>query len=455
MQKSFFKILVKIVFIQSLFFSACHKNEVQKPLPNYKAGAWKNNKIAFSTDSLRLSGNARYVIGSYFFQSDPYIPNDFDTLYYPFLSKRELIFPIVSRADSIILKKDTAVKLIDIVKAKSVNVESDQSLTKLVVASPLKEQKSYNTDKLAIEGNFTSLGVTSSSKVTSIMIMDTRLAYIIPNTDSLIINSSCDSLIIEPFHVKKSLSIIDTKINKYFKIGNYLPPNITLEHVNLISIHDSIDLRDVILNDDLLPDSIPIILTVADIDLNKFIIPYDRFEIHIDENQNFEQASLLYQQLLKHLKDVGLSEKYEVQDKLFQKLRLIHDHHWFINWLSWAWWDYGYEKGRIFIISGCFFIVFFLLNIFSIRYLKLVYFPDTFIVRRAQKLEQRNISTKVLSTVYQIPGTFMYTAYLFWGLKLEIKELKLKNWWAIALILTQYVCGVVCLAYLANYVISK
>jgi len=52
-------------------------------------------------------------------------------------------------------------------------------------------------------------------------------------------------------------------------------------------------------------------------------------------------------------------------------------------------------------------------------------------------------------------GVLLYTAFIFWGLKLDVKELVIKKWWAIILIVFEYSIGVVCLAYIANFIITK
>jgi hypothetical protein len=48
----------------------------------------------------------------------------------------------------------------------------------------------------------------------------------------------------------------------------------------------------------------------------------------------------------------------------------------------------------------------------------------------------------------------IYTSYLFWGLKLDFGKLKLANIPRAMLVIFQYLIGIICLAYLANYIIS-
>lgn len=184
-------------------------------------------------------------------------------------------------------------------------------------------------------------------------------------------------------------------------------------------------------------------------------IPLDIVEFIVDKNQTYEKQAILYQQILKELKDAGLTEKYETQDKLFQELKLVHDDHPILNLLNKFWWDYGYEKGRVFYISCMLFVLFFILNSIFFHELKMVYFPDKFISQKSTLLLQTKSPAPIIARIYQLPGILLYTAYLFWGLKLDLKDLEVKHWGAITLIVSQYILGVICLAYLANYVLSK
>ena len=199
----------------------------------------------------------------------------------------------------------------------------------------------------------------------------------------------------------------------------------------------------------------PLVLKIANIDISKVNIPLDKFEYEVESSQSYEQQALLYQQILKQLKDAGLTEKYETQDKLFQELKLLHNNHPILNFISKNWWDYGYDKGRIFFNSFAFFLIFFVLNIIFFKQLKTVYFPVKFISKTSEKLGQRYNPRPIIAIFYQLPGIFLYTAFLFWGLKLDLKEIEIKKNGAIILIICQYLLGVICLAYLANYVISK
>jgi hypothetical protein len=44
---------------------------------------------------------------------------------------------------------------------------------------------------------------------------------------------------------------------------------------------------------------------------------------------------------------------------------------------------------------------------------------------------------------------------VFWGLRIKIEIFKLKSYWICAYIMAQYLIGIICLAYIANIIITK
>ncbi len=258
----------------------------------------------------------------------------------------------------------------------------------------------------------------------------------------LIKNSRIDTLDLSGANFFKKFKIENSSIKSLDLHHCQLPDTIYLTNLDLSDCQGVVDFRQIDFNNRYKT------LILSNTDLIKLAIPFDRINIVVSNSQTYEQAAILYQQLLKALRDAGLTEKYEFQDKKFQELRLLHDHHWFLNWLSKSWWDYGYSKDRIFLISLALFVFFFMCNTIFLNQLQKVYVPKTFVLNKAG-------SSKFARFLYQLPGTFLYTAFIFWGLKLELKEIKIGSWTGIILIITQYILGVICLAYLANYVLSR
>jgi len=64
----------------------------------------------------------------------------------------------------------------------------------------------------------------------------------------------------------------------------------------------------------------------------------------------------------------------------------------------------------------------------------------------------------LLYRINKIPAIIAYTAYVFWGIKLELNQIRFeKSWWAFPffIFMVEYLTGIICLAYIANLIITK
>jgi len=305
------------------------------------------------------------------------------------------------------------------------------------------------TSNINIQGIFNRVHINNSSYLNEL--------YLEEIADTVEISGGYDTLEIAYSSINTFISNPGINVEREFSIHDSAIGKLDLSPVS--SLPDTLTLMNLIIKDGIYDNGYLVskkcVLFLERVDFEKIHVSFNKFDLCVSPSQNYELQLVLYQSILKRLRDDGLSEMYEVQDKRFQSLKLLYDHHWFLNWLSKAWWDYGYDKGRIFLWSLGLFTFFFICNICSLNQLRLVYFPEKFLIKEALRLQQKENSQKLKAFFIQIPGTFLYTTYIFWGLKLDLKKVEIKNWWAILLILVQYVLGVVCVAYLANYVISK
>ncbi len=167
---------------------------------------------------------------------------------------------------------------------------------------------------------------------------------------------------------------------------------------------------------------------LSNVDFQKLKIPLDRFTINIANDQSYEQKKILYQQSLNALKSNGLSEKYEDLDKKYQREQLLHNHHPVINFISKYWWDYGYNKRMIFTNSCILFFFFFIINLIFFDKLTKAYLPNNIEVYYYNLNRTSRYRNKVNEIVVKSPIILLYTAFVFWGFKLDLKEIKIKNW---------------------------
>lgn len=205
-----------------------------------------------------------------------------------------------------------------------------------------------------------------------------------------------------------------------------------------------------------------ILLSISHTDIEKIKFDYLKFKLnwHHESDADKEQ---LYVTILEKFRREGQIQSYDSLDVEYRQFLYLKDKTrlgWFKNWLDRNWWYYGYDKTLIASNSLILFGVVILINIVYFPYFCAVYEPENF--RKLQRrLSKKMVKSKwlvSLSYLQLLPGIITYSAFIFWGIKLEIGSLKFDKWWwplPVFFILIEYIGGIICLAYLVNLVIAK
>jgi hypothetical protein len=179
-------------------------------------------------------------------------------------------------------------------------------------------------------------------------------------------------------------------------------------------------------------------------DISKFRFNYDDFNIYL-EGRSFEEKQTFYKDLKDQYTKLGMKESYMLADIDAQTLDYENGNRFskLTGKISWWWWHYGYDKSRILKNSTILFAVFFLINLLIglANLLSKGYpmekFPDKMVWWR------------------KFFYTLLFTGFIFWGINLDKKGLNVQHLQYVFHILFQYLIGLICLAYLANYILSK
>jgi hypothetical protein len=121
------------------------------------------------------------------------------------------------------------------------------------------------------------------------------------------------------------------------------------------------------------------------------------------------------------------------------------------NFLDANWWGYGYKRYLIFRNSVVLFGLFFFLNL--IWFDKILY--RTYRIAEFIKVNNFRKLHNKRSRFHYVYNCFLYTLVIFWGLKLSYADLKLNCGWLVLLVIMQYLTGLLCVAYLAGYIIQR
>ncbi|PIF43680.1 hypothetical protein CLU96_0592 [Chryseobacterium sp. 52] len=193
-------------------------------------------------------------------------------------------------------------------------------------------------------------------------------------------------------------------------------------------------------------------ITLLNVNPENLILPDQGFTFIVSEKQSFSKQIILYKFLLERYKDNP--EQFQKYDVAYQNFMDKRSNSWFSNFVRKNWNYFGYEKNMIFQNSIMLMLFFFSFNLlFFPKILYQGYYMREFTI--ADRFIRRTYPNPWLLEVRNMVNCFFYTFFVFWGLKLDIENLKVSNIWYCSLILLEYVVGIICLGYIANIIISR
>ncbi len=189
-------------------------------------------------------------------------------------------------------------------------------------------------------------------------------------------------------------------------------------------------------------------------DISKFHFNYLHFKLLFkDPSSGLEmpadEKEAMYEQVLKNFQDRGQQISYKLLDVEYQGFVWQRSGFRLIGWVPRLWWNYGYDKEYVFYWAGFFLALFTLMNIFLLDYLNdNVYEVENVPKHVITKFTLRDISSRVWYA-------FVYTVSIFFRVSLDVTKIKYHKIAGTVLVLIIYLLGLVCLAYMANFVLQR
>lgn len=250
-------------------------------------------------------------------------------------------------------------------------------------------------------------------------------------------------------HITQSFCIRNVKLQSAQFEGFELPRSIVLENLDLSELNGEIDLSRVIKTGQTCS------LYIDKVDVTKLKLRYSDYTICFSENVGTEDRYAVYQQLLEKFEKDGQFESKRKLDIEFKSFKYKCEGKYMEDYIDRLWWNYGYDRKLVIYNSLLIFVFFLFTNLFLFRYLADVYMPVQFRILDSKLMDKYgSIKGKkaIKYRLYKTPLILIYTAYVFWGLKLDFKDVSIKI--GLVLLLTEYIAGLICLAYIANYLIT-
>ncbi len=198
-------------------------------------------------------------------------------------------------------------------------------------------------------------------------------------------------------------------------------------------------------------------ISLSGSDIEKIKIDYERFTLFWLEDDAGRQKHNTYQRLIRKAQLDGFTEsekKLSIEYAQFKyteqsEAAIIPQYFMLVNILDEHWWNYGYNKELIFRNTLILLGIFLLLNLVMFHYM------NNKVYRLDSIWDNYSKYTGKLKFLNTFICAFAYTSTIFFGLKFEYGKVQHNNWWAVAYFYTMYVSGLICLAYLFNFVISN
>ena len=272
-------------------------------------------------------------------------------------------------------------------------------------------------------------------------------------------NASCDFSNTKFFHL---LDLSNAKTEEDIKFDFAILPDTIL--LNATTLNGKLDFSNSIPKYSLHQCKINFYNT----NINNLILDYTLFKIYYPDSieaafnkyRKIEAREIekMYTDLLGIQEQHNFKEGYKKLDIEYQKFRLSS----FSYWVRRLWDNFGYDKDLIFrntvVLLGLSFLG---IGLFFRYLITKVYCPESLNNYKENLLgnpDEKGHRTKKL--LY----AFYYTCILFFGIKMELKNLVIKGephalstkkLFGIVLIFFTYFTGIVCAAYLANFIITK
>lgn len=168
------------------------------------------------------------------------------------------------------------------------------------------------------------------------------------------------------------------------------------------------------------------------------------------EDVPFDEMCSIYESLLNSFKTKGQMQSYRLLDTEYRSYRWQDSTTPWMSFVERNWWDYGYNKALIFRWTLIFLLLFTFGTFFRLSKLLATY-PVSSIPEQQDNAFALSVSEMARRYWYSL----VFTSTLFFGLTLKFENINFTKKSATVYIVLVYVIGIVCLAYMANYIIQK
>lgn len=197
-------------------------------------------------------------------------------------------------------------------------------------------------------------------------------------------------------------------------------------------------------------------LNLARSDLEKINIDFDTCRLYFPEGTSDQDILDVYEGLLASFERRGLQKSMREATIELQQYKYARDGRWLMNAVQSYWWDYGFEKQRIFLWIGVLIGLFTIINNFFFGWLLENAYEVTFLLPYVKK-RPPGLGVTV-RFVLDLPLAFLYTGIIFFGSLFGFRR-ELSHFKSHRILVNLYLffimaSGIVCTMFILNYLLK-
>lgn len=270
-------------------------------------------------------------------------------------------------------------------------------------------------------------------------------------------------LLVTNCNIGKNLNLEGTTFYESVRINN----NMIYGRINIIDckFSDTVDLRGNNIVDSIQcgiflrnckslrrGKKIPILVNSSS--ANKIVYDQNYCQIILDKNMDIEEAGLIYAFYQKNYKEKGLYKTFEdlenqYMEFLYYRSTLLEKA---VYWFRYNWNEFGHNNSRIIYWTLSLILLFTLINFLLFDYMLTRVYPLPYFSQLTTLVYNSiNIPTKILNKLY---GSLVFTVLIFFGINIKADEIRYEHRLGVLLLTLNYLFGILCLIYIAAYVIN-
>lgn len=247
----------------------------------------------------------------------------------------------------------------------------------------------------------------------------------------------------EPFH-QTNITFNDCSFGNNVSISNFQSSDAdTISFINCFKIPYIVNI---------LPGDNKITLIFEKSDVSNISFDHlENFKLAFLSKSSREDKISVYENLLAKFKREGKLSSFEYIDIEYKKFNFGESLGGrLLSFIDKSWWNFGYQKWRIILWTIGLLLIYFVINLSIWNNITNIY-P---IILNSRNSNYRPKITKISGKFRLVTTVFIFTAYIFFSLKIDLNKLSFDKPLLVIYFFLQYITGLICVFFIANAILK-